>query len=230
MIDRCQTPVAVQQPHAPLPPLPPPHRPNLSLSLFLSPSHCFMPLLPLLCRMEYVRLLEQALRALGYHGVARQLEAESGVTQQPAEVAVFRAAVLGGDYDAALQVGRCRGCGGFLPPWGWCHSSALRPPVVRAGSCTALLPGTPISLAAAASGGSRPQLSWQLPGAAAQGQVCGACAARAHGRGAAGEGAAGPGNLLVPAKLRCLPCWLGSARGRREWPAYATEPVPLDVW
>lgn len=55
-------------------------------------------------RMEYVRLLEQALRALGYGRVASQLEAESGVTQQPAEVAVFRAAVLRGDYDAALQL------------------------------------------------------------------------------------------------------------------------------
>ncbi|PRW57454.1 WD repeat-containing 26-like [Chlorella sorokiniana] len=55
-------------------------------------------------RVEYVRLLEQALRALGYEGVARQLEGESGVTQQPAEASAFRAAVLQGDYDAALQL------------------------------------------------------------------------------------------------------------------------------
>lgn len=52
-----------------------------------------------------MRLLEQALRALGYEGVARQLETESGVTQQPAEAAAFRAAVLRGDYNLALQVG-----------------------------------------------------------------------------------------------------------------------------
>lgn len=51
-----------------------------------------------------MRLLEQALRALGYEGVAQHLEAESGIPQQPAEAAKFRAAVLTGNYDAALQV------------------------------------------------------------------------------------------------------------------------------
>lgn len=79
------------------------------------------------CRDEYVRLLEQALRALGYHGVARQLEAESGVAQQPAQAAAFRAAVLRGDYDAALQVGgagmardaqQCAAAGGAGPQAG----------------------------------------------------------------------------------------------------------------
>lgn len=186
MIDRCQPSLAVQHPStAPLPPLPPRHRPNLSLSLFLSPSHCVRAPPPLRCRMEYVRLLEQALRALGYGRVASQLEAESGVTQQPAEVAVFRAAVLRGDYDAALQVGRCRGCGGCVQPWGWCHSSALRPPVVGAGSCTALLfPGprfprsccqrwqpTPARLVAPGCCCSRPSM-WSLCSAGSRARRC----------------------------------------------------------
>lgn len=56
----------------------------------------------LIDRAEYVRLLEQALRALGYDDVAAQLEAASGVVQQPPAASAFRAAVLGGQFDAAL--------------------------------------------------------------------------------------------------------------------------------
>jgi hypothetical protein len=48
--------------------------------------------------------LEQALRALGYEGVAQQLERASGIEQQPAAAAQFRSSVLSGDFDAALRL------------------------------------------------------------------------------------------------------------------------------
>lgn len=51
-----------------------------------------------------MRVLEQALRALGYEDCAQRLEAASGVQQQPAEGAAFRSAVLAGDFDAALRL------------------------------------------------------------------------------------------------------------------------------
>jgi hypothetical protein len=51
-----------------------------------------------------VRVLEQALRALEYEGVAQQLERASGIEQQPAAAAQFRSAVLSGDFDAALRL------------------------------------------------------------------------------------------------------------------------------
>lgn len=94
---------------------PPALRPTLFPSLIPPPpGH--------LCRSEYVRLLEQALRALGYEDVARQLETESGVTQQPAEASAFRAAVLRGDYDLALQVVDGRQCNAIS----WCSGMCSR--------------------------------------------------------------------------------------------------------
>ncbi|EFN54760.1 hypothetical protein CHLNCDRAFT_35720 [Chlorella variabilis] len=58
----------------------------------------------LIDRTEYVRVLEQALRALGYEEVAAQLEAASGIVQQPPAAAAFRRAVLSGDFDDALRL------------------------------------------------------------------------------------------------------------------------------
>lgn len=55
-------------------------------------------------RIEYIRVLEQALRALGYEDVAAALEAASCVVQQPPVAAAFRSAVLEGEYDAALRL------------------------------------------------------------------------------------------------------------------------------
>lgn len=51
-----------------------------------------------------MRVLEQALRALGYEEVAAQLEAASGIVQQPPAAAAFRRAVLSGDFDDALRL------------------------------------------------------------------------------------------------------------------------------
>ncbi|KAL4452448.1 hypothetical protein ABPG75_008110 [Micractinium tetrahymenae] len=58
----------------------------------------------LIDRVEYIRVLEQALRMLGYEEVAAALEAASGVEQQPPVAAAFRSAVLAGEYDAALRL------------------------------------------------------------------------------------------------------------------------------
>ncbi|KAL4853085.1 WD repeat-containing protein 26 [Chlorella vulgaris] len=55
-------------------------------------------------RTEYIRVLEQALRALGYDSVAEALEHASGIVQQPQQAAAFRQAVLFGSYDEALQL------------------------------------------------------------------------------------------------------------------------------
>ena len=51
-----------------------------------------------------MRLLEQALRALGYEAVAHALEHASGIAQQPSSAAAFRAAVMSGDWSAALAL------------------------------------------------------------------------------------------------------------------------------
>ncbi|PSC72285.1 WD repeat-containing 26 [Micractinium conductrix] len=53
-------------------------------------------------KIEYIRVLEQALRALGYESVAAALESSSGIVQQPPAAAAFRSAVLGGRFEEAL--------------------------------------------------------------------------------------------------------------------------------
>lgn len=56
------------------------------------------------CRTEYIRLLEQALGALGYHEAAQQLERESGVALEPLAVGQLRAAVSTGAFDKAAAL------------------------------------------------------------------------------------------------------------------------------
>lgn len=55
-------------------------------------------------RLEYIRLLEQALMQLGYGDLARALETASGVEMHPRHATAFRDAVLGGDFQAALEL------------------------------------------------------------------------------------------------------------------------------
>ncbi|KAL4432403.1 hypothetical protein ABPG77_001702 [Micractinium sp. CCAP 211/92] len=54
-------------------------------------------------RTQYVRLLEQALSALGFADVAAQLEHASGIASQPAQVNKLQRAVLTGDWATATQ-------------------------------------------------------------------------------------------------------------------------------
>ena len=58
----------------------------------------------LINRTEYVRILEQALAALGYPDLAAQLEAQSGIVLQPPTATAFREAVLSGNFEAALDL------------------------------------------------------------------------------------------------------------------------------
>lgn len=55
-------------------------------------------------RVEYIRLLEQALDNLGFPSLALQLEAHSGVRCQSSEVVRLRAACLKGDWEAAVSL------------------------------------------------------------------------------------------------------------------------------
>lgn len=55
-------------------------------------------------RQEFIRLIEQALYGLGYAGVARQLEGESGIRHEEPHVVEFRGAVTGGNWEAALRL------------------------------------------------------------------------------------------------------------------------------
>lgn len=55
-------------------------------------------------RLEYIRLLEQALMQLGYGDLARALETASGVEMHPRHATAFRDAVLGGDFQGALDL------------------------------------------------------------------------------------------------------------------------------
>ena len=58
-------------------------------------------------RVEYIRLLEQALSQLGFEGAAQQLEQESGVALEAPEIGRLRAAVLAGQFaEAVLLLGQ----------------------------------------------------------------------------------------------------------------------------
>lgn len=54
-------------------------------------------------RTQYVRLLEQALSALGFADVAKQLELASGIASQPPQVNRLQRAVLAGDWATATH-------------------------------------------------------------------------------------------------------------------------------
>ena len=58
----------------------------------------------LACRVEYIRLLEQALSQLGFEGAAQQLQQESGIALEAPEIGRLRAAVLAGDFTEAVRV------------------------------------------------------------------------------------------------------------------------------
>ncbi len=55
-------------------------------------------------RVEYIRLLEQALDNLGFSSLATQLERQSGVRCQSADVVRLRAACLEGDWATAVSL------------------------------------------------------------------------------------------------------------------------------
>lgn len=55
-------------------------------------------------QIEYLRLIIQSLHDLGFSNIATQLEAESQVKHEEQNVVDLRAAVLGGDWDNALEV------------------------------------------------------------------------------------------------------------------------------
>jgi hypothetical protein len=55
----------------------------------------------LINREEYIRVLEEALTRLGHAGLAKQLEAETGVALSSAAAGALREAVLSGAWDAA---------------------------------------------------------------------------------------------------------------------------------
>ena len=58
----------------------------------------------LIDRVEFVRLLEQAVRNLGYASISEQLEVESGITYQNPVVNAFKQHILSGDWDAAVAL------------------------------------------------------------------------------------------------------------------------------
>lgn len=55
-------------------------------------------------RTDYLRLLQQAMRKLGYNAVADRLEQESGVAMQPDKATRLQEAVMKGCYDEAVQL------------------------------------------------------------------------------------------------------------------------------
>ena len=57
-------------------------------------------------RQEFIRLIEQALYGLGYTGVAKQLEGESGIRHEEEHVVEFRGAVTGGNWEAGAAFAR----------------------------------------------------------------------------------------------------------------------------
>ncbi len=60
--------------------------------------------MPCSCRAEYVRLLEQALGALGFHDAAQQLHKDSGIALEPPTVGQLRGAVAAGAFDKAVTL------------------------------------------------------------------------------------------------------------------------------
>ncbi|GJP34973.1 hypothetical protein CLOM_g19446 [Closterium sp. NIES-68] len=54
--------------------------------------------------VEYVRLIEQALRSLGYDSIAAQLEAESGVALESKPVAQLRQAIMAGQWEESVAI------------------------------------------------------------------------------------------------------------------------------
>ncbi|KAK9838625.1 hypothetical protein WJX74_000090 [Apatococcus lobatus] len=59
---------------------------------------------PRINRIEYIRLIEQALVGLGFKDVAQHLETSSGVQHQAQEVSHFRTAILRGAWDEAVEL------------------------------------------------------------------------------------------------------------------------------
>lgn len=54
-------------------------------------------------KVEFVRLINQALKSLGYENTAKLLEEESGIDYQPEAVTTFRDGVLEGNWDLCIS-------------------------------------------------------------------------------------------------------------------------------